>query len=177
MKKRLPPRTDYGNNNNNMNNTTTFAVIYPMGTSNSYKLFSTLSEACQFLDKESEHTNFMLPDKNLTILEVNGSIAQIEDSIYDDVNDEYVRDGEEWLLNHAIRQETVKHWRLTEVWAEKDGEGVLSFLENRYNDVQPEAENDGEVIEAWSDEAELWEDSEYDEAVKSNNPSGFLTQF
>lgn len=83
-----------------------YAVIYPQGTSDSYQLFSNLQSACEFLDTESNHSGVMLPDSELTIMELDGSMEEIEDKIMNSEN------GLSWLNKNAVKSETVSHWRI-----------------------------------------------------------------
>jgi hypothetical protein len=60
----------------------------------------------------------------------------------------------------------------TEVWAEKNPEGELTYLTSR-DDDKPEAENGGKVVEAWMDDGGFIFASE-EEAYEDNKVSNYI---
>lgn len=142
-----------------------FAVIYPFGTSNSYELFAERADALAFIDDESDHTNIILPDGTLTLLEFCYSIEEIAAEIEEN------EDWEERLPELALSSVSVDHWRLREVWAERQADGELVYLADGYED-KPESENGGEVVEAWADDDLVYETRE--EGASANVPSNYI---
>ena len=75
------------------------------------------------------------------------------------------------LVSLASKSQEVSPWVIEEVWAEKMPNGRLTFLADGHEDM-PEAEEGGEVIEAYSNECEISESEE--ECVRCVAPSNFL---
>ena len=154
----------------------TYVVLFPFGTGDrSYALFDSREDAEKKLDNETNITGLILPLQKVTFgIIIGESAEEVEKKITDiyyDEDDE--RNSYERILTDMMDEsQDMEQFQLEEVWAEINKNGKLIWLASG-DDDKPEAENNGEVVRAWSDDDNMYKSEE--DANNMCAPSQYLT--